>query len=148
MKTLVVYYSRKGYAEQLALARAREEDADFLALETVENTAGYEGFLNCMKFSLSGKSITLFPYETDVSAYDRVILCTPVWCGDISAPMKAFLRKERHHIREAEYILVHFMPGNVEAVADKLDQILRLKRTKWTQVQCVCGHMMKEETGA
>lgn len=148
MKTLVVYYSRKGYTEDLALARAREENADFLALETIENTAGYEGFLNCMKFSLSGKSMTLFPYETDVSAYDKVILCTPVWCGDISAPMKAFLRKERHHIRNVEYILVHFMPASVEAVADKMDQILRLKRDKLTQVHCVCGHMLKEETGA
>lgn len=148
MKTLVVYYSRKGYAEQLALERVKEEAADFLALETIENTAGYEGFLNCMKFCLTGKSMTLFPYETDVSAYDKVILCTPVWCGDVSAPMKAFLEKEKHHIREAAYILVHFMPGNVEAVADKMDHILRLKRTKLTQVHCVCGHMLKEETGA
>ena len=38
MKTLVVYYSRKGYVQKLAMQKVRDENADFLEIETIENS--------------------------------------------------------------------------------------------------------------
>ena len=145
MKTLVVYYSRKGYTEQIALEKARNENADFLCLETIENTAGWNGFHNCMKYGISKKGMTLFSYDTDMEDYDKIILCSPVWCGSISAPMLEFISRERHHIHKAEYILLHAFPGNSGAAADEMDKILRLKRDKLTDIQCVLGKILKEE---
>ena len=142
MKTLVVYYSRKGYAEEEALKKIREENADFLEIETVENTAGWYGFLNCTKFAVSKKDMLLFPYDTDVASYDRVIICAPVWFGDVCPPMAQFMKTEKHNIRKAEYIFVHALPVNVRAIADKT---LRLTRDKLTSVQCISGHVIKEE---
>lgn len=144
MKTLVVYYSRKGYTEGIALEKAKEENADFLCLETIENTAGWYGFRNCLKFAVPKKGMTLFPYEKDVSNYDNVIICSPIWCGSVSSPMREFLNRERHNITRAEYILVHALPVNVNQVADEIDKILRLKRSKLTDIQCVFGNIVKE----
>ena len=68
MKTLVVYYSRKGYTEKIALAKAKELSADFLCLETIENVAGYNGFINCITNQLTKRiwsfspTIPIFPH--------------------------------------------------------------------------------------
>lgn len=145
MKTLVVYYSRKGYAEDAALKIIRDENADFLEIETIENTAGWYGFLNCSKFAVTDKPMLLFPYNTDISSYDKVIICAPVWFGKICPPMAEFLKKERHNISRAEYVFIHLLPTNVSSIADAADKILRLKRDKVTSIQCIYGHIIKEE---
>lgn len=145
MKTLVVYYSRKGYAQEAAMKKLKDENADFLELETIENTAGWYGFLNCSKFALAKKPMLLFPYDTDIAAYDKVIICAPVWFGKICAPMAEFMQKEKHNIKCAEYIFVHMLPTDVNAIADSADKTLRLTRQKVTSIQYVAGHIIKEE---
>ena len=150
MKTLVVYYSRKGYVEKIADAKIKAEreagnEVDFLSLETISNTAGYDGLRNCLVKIATGGEMELFPYETDVASYDKVIICTPVWGGKVALPMKAFLTKEKHNITQFEYVIVHFLDGNMSAVADEMDVILRKKREKYTSVQCVWGKIKKEE---
>lgn len=150
MKTLVVYYSRKGYVEKIADAQIKGErevgnEVDFLSLETLNTTVGYNGLRNCLAKVATGGEMELFPYETDVASYDKVIICTPVWGGKIASPMKTFLTREKHNINCAEYVIVHFLDGNMSAVADSMDKILRLKREKYTSVQCVWGKVKKEE---
>lgn len=150
MKTLVVYYSRKGYVEKIADAKIKAEreagnEVDFLSLETISNTVGYDGLRNCLVKIATGGEMELFPYETDVASYDKVIICTPVWGGKVALPMKAFLTKEKHNITHFEYVIVHFLDGNMSAVADEMDVILRKKRAKYTSVQCVWGKIKKEE---
>ena len=150
MKTLVVYYSRKGYVEKIADAKIKAEreagnEVDFLSLETISNTAGYDGLRNCLVKIATGGEMELFPYDTDVASYDKVIICTPVWGGKIALPMKTFLTKEKHNISVFEYVIVHFLDVNMSAVADEMDVILRKKREKYTSIQCVWGKIKKEE---
>ncbi len=150
MKTLVVYYSRKGNVEKIADAKIKAErengnEVDFLSLETLSNTAGYDGLRNCLVKIATGGDMELFPYDTDVASYDKVIICTPVWGGKVALPMKTFLTREKHNISCAEYVIVHFLDGNMSGVADEMDKILRLKREKYTSVQCVWGKIKKEE---
>ena len=150
MKTLVVYYSRKGYVEKIADTKIKAEreagnELDFLCLDTLCTTVGYNGLRNCLVKTATGGEMELFPYECDVASYDKVIICTPVWGGKVAAPMKTFLTKEKHNISRAEYVIVHFLDGDMSAVADEMDKILRLKREKFTSVQCVWGKVKKEE---
>ncbi len=145
MKTLVAYYSRKGYVEEIALKKAKEENADILCLETITNTSGIDGFRNCMIKCASNGKTELFPYDNDIAAYDKIVICSPVWCGKLSLPMKEFITKEKHNINNAEYIFVGFSSGNFACVADEADKILRLKRNKYTAIQCVWGKIKKEE---
>lgn len=150
MKTLVVYYSRKGYVEKIADAKIKAEreagnEVDFLSLETISNTAGYDGLRNCLVKIATGGEMELFPYECDVASYDKVIICTPVWGGKAALPIKSFITKEKHNISVFEYVIVHFLDGNMSAVADEMDVILRKKREKYTSIQCVWGKIKKEE---
>ncbi|MBO5933984.1 MAG: flavodoxin family protein [Clostridia bacterium] len=145
MKTLVVYYSRKGNTEKIALEKAKELEADFLAIDTTENVAGYNGFTNCLKTLFSKDDMALFPYDTDVASYDKVIICAPVWFSKLCAPMQTFIKKEKHNIRDAEYIFVHALKTDVKAIAAETDRILRLKNSKYTSIQCIYGKIKTEE---
>lgn len=145
MKTLVVYYSRKGYTEKIALAKARELSADFLCLETIENVAGYNGFINCITNMLTKKDMELFPYDTDISAYDKVIICSPIWFSEPAAPIKTFMKREKHNIKNAEYIFVHSSADNASKACRYSDKILRLTGSHYTSVQSVFGKIKKEE---
>lgn len=145
MKTLVVYYSRKGYTEKIALEKTRELEADFLAIDTIENVAGYNGFTNCLKTAFSKKDMELFPYDTDIASYDKVIICAPIWFSELCPPMKTFIKKEKHNIKKAEYIFVHASDADMSSVAAATDKVLRLKNDKYTSIQCVLGKIKKEE---
>ncbi len=145
MKTLVVFYSRKGYVRQIAMEKAKDEDADFLDLDTIENNLGYDGFGNCVKSAIKKSGTVLFPYDNDIKSYDKVIICTPIWCGTICTPIREFITREKHNIHRAEYIIMHCMPKTFKNVADEMDKILRLKREKCTDIQCIFGHHIKEE---
>ena len=127
MKTLVVYYSRKGSVRKLALERAEELGADFLELETVTDVTGPSGFMRCGASAVTGKSMPIFPYDTDVSSYDKVIIFSPVWAGKVSTPVMEFVRKERRNIYEADYVFVSGSgKPDAETLAVGLDKILRL----------------------
>lgn len=141
MKTLVVYYSRKGYTEKIALEKAKTLEADFLCLETTENVIGYNGFINC----ITKKEMELFPYDVDVSDYEKVIICAPIWFSEPASPVKTFMKREKHNINNAEYIFVHALSENVTKAAEYSDKILRLKNSKYTSIQCVLGKIKKEE---
>lgn len=146
MKMLVVYYSRKGQTENIALRAAEEYGADFLNIEPIDNVAGYDGFIGCALAAFSKKKMTLFPYEEDISSYDKVIICSPVWFGKISAPMLSFMEREKYNISSAEYIFVHALPVNAGALADEADKILRIRDSGFKSVQTLCGHILKEES--
>lgn len=146
MKKLYVYYSRKGYVESIALKKAREEGADFLEIETLEDTLGWSGFLNCVNFYTSKKEMKLFPYdEKDLSLYDEFVICTPVWCGGACLPILEFLNNEKDKIKNAKYIIVHALPSDVSKAQKQMDEILNLKDTPYIDIQCAAGKVTKEQ---
>lgn len=127
MKTLVVFYSRKGTVRRLALARAEELGADFLELETVVDTTGPAGYVRCAVKSITGGSMPLFPYDRDVSSYDKVIIFSPIWADKPANPVMEFIRRERRNIYAADYVFVS-QSGRIdeEKLARRIDKILRL----------------------
>ena len=127
MKTLVVFYSRKGSVRRLALQRAEELGADFLELETVTDVTGPVGYVRCALKAVTGGSMPLFPYDKDVSSYDKVIIFSPVWADRPANPVMEFVKRERRNIYAADYVFVS-MSGRIdeEKLALRLDKILRL----------------------
>ena len=145
MKNLVVYYSGKGNTEKIALAKAKELQADFLRIETPENVTGFDGFPNCMKTLFAKEDMLIFPYETVIASYDKVIICTPLWFSLPAAPIKTFMKKEKHNIKCAEYVFVNALGDNGKKAADFCDKTLRLRKSRYTSIQSVRGKIKKEE---
>lgn len=94
MRTLIVYYSLGGNTEYAADIIASRLGADTLRLEP-EKAYPDRGF---RKFFWGGKSAVmaetpqLKPYAFDAAGYDRVILGFPVWAGNVTPPIRTFVR--------------------------------------------------------
>ena len=93
MKTAVVYYSLEGNTRYAAEKVADALEADIIEL-VPKKAYPDRGF---KKFFWGGKAATmkdkpeLEPYGFDSSKYDLVVLCTPVWAGTFTPPLRTFL---------------------------------------------------------
>ena len=84
MKTLVVYFSRKGSNKYLAEEISAHLNCDIEEIKPV---------LNVFILMLFGLSFGIKKMKVRVEDYDRVILCGPVWMGKFIVPLKSFVKK-------------------------------------------------------
>jgi len=128
MKTLVVYYSRTGNTKEVAIKKAKEIGADLHEIKTPVKTKGFIGYMRCAFQSLRQKKIPI-NVPPNLSDYDRVVICTPVWASKMSAPVYSFLKEYGKDIKTAEYVILHADKHNrYENVMDDMDKILEKKR--------------------
>ncbi len=95
MKTIVVYYSRKGSNQFLA-----KKIAEQLSCEMEEIRPKINSFpLFLMKFNPGIK-----PLKHSIGDYDRVILVGPIWTGQFIPPLKGFVQKYLPQIRNLAFV--------------------------------------------
>ena len=96
MKRLVVYYSLSGNTEEAAKKIAEKLGADILKLDTVKTMP--KSF--AARILVGGGQVIrnyipeLKPIEKDVSAYDEIILGSPIWNSKGVPAVNAFLQDE------------------------------------------------------
>ncbi|MEN8222464.1 MAG: flavodoxin domain-containing protein [Acidobacteriota bacterium] len=94
-KTIVIYYSKKGSNRYLADKVAENLKCDIEEIRPRLNVH----VLMMMRLTLGIKKI-----KSDLAAYDRVILCGPVWMGKFVTPLKDFVKKYGEKIKEMVFI--------------------------------------------
>lgn len=144
-KTLVVYFSRKGYTKKLAYQVANEQKAELLELKSKERTEGTLGFWWCGRFGMHGWSMPIEEVNVAIEQYEKVIICTPVWVFSIAAPMKSFLMQMSGKIHNVEYIINHFNPVSYPLVAKKMDEMLNIHARKVTSVTTQVGTIQRRK---
>ena len=105
MKTLVVYYSLTGNNEKAARIVADSLSAELEAVETVKKFAVKEGkptfgtiFTGGMG-SFLGRLPKIKPAGFDPAQFDLVVLCAPLWAGNLAPPMRAYVAENRRGFR-------------------------------------------------
>ena len=95
MKTIIVYYSMGGNTEYAAQKVAEELGADLLRIEPKKAypDSGFRKFLWGGKSAVMAETPELEPYEFDGTDYERVILGFPVWAGNVTPPIRTFLKE-------------------------------------------------------
>ena len=91
MKTLVVFYSRTGTTRKVAQEIAKSIDTDIEELIDLENRKGPLGFIKSIKDVMRKKRDRLEQTKKDPSAYDLVVLGTPVWASNLSTPVRTYI---------------------------------------------------------
>ena len=107
MKALVVYYSRTGHTKKVA-----ETIADMLSCdrEEIVDTQWRSGPLGWLRsgYQTTKKSLTeLKDLESDLSAYDLVIIGTPVWAGTVSVPVRTFVSQYKDLLCRIAFFSTH-----------------------------------------
>ncbi len=138
-RRLVVFFSRMGYVKKQAYQEADRLGAEVYEIRSTEKTSGTLGFWWCGRFAMHEWDMPIQPVAIDISAYDHVTICFPIWAFSLAAPVRCFCRQSAGKIREADYISVHYTKGLYKNAADEIDRLLGLTRTQYRSVQCRMG---------
>ncbi len=138
-KTLVVYFSRLGYVRKIAYEHANALGADLYEIKSTEKTDGTLGFWWCGRFGMHRWEMPIEPIAADLTKYDRIIICSPVWVFSIASPVRAFLKATNGKMRSAWYVFVHHTNGKYENLAVLADDIAGVKHSKFTSIRCRKG---------
>ena len=148
---LVVFFSRMGYVRKIAYEEANCSGAEVYEVKSTERTEGTLGFWWCGRYGMHKWEMPTEPISVDLSAYDHVTICTPIWVFSVAAPMRSFCAQAAGKIKEIDYILVHHQGSTYESAADEIDRLLGLKRTGFRSVRCrkgqykvICNNTSKE----
>ena len=136
---LVVYFSRMGYVKRLAYELAEKTGAAVYEIRSTEKTSGTLGFWWCGRYGMHRWDMPIQPIDVELSAFDHVTLCSPIWVFSLAAPVRTFCRQAAGQIREADYLLVHHTRGRYVSAAREMDRLLGLKHTALSSVQCKMG---------
>ena len=104
MKTLIVYYTLEGNTHYAAKKIASLLDADVLRVKPVKTypRKGFRKFLWGGKSAVMAETPELEPYTFDASAYDRIVFGSaydrivfgfPVWAGNVTPPLRTFIKE-------------------------------------------------------
>lgn len=133
---LVVFFSRMGYARALAYQEADRSGAEICEIHAAERTEGTPGFWWCGRYGMHRWPMPIEPVSVDLTRYEHVTVCTPIWVFALAAPVRSFCAQAAGKIREADYIFVHHQNSVYENAADEMDALLGLRRTALRSVRC------------
>jgi flavodoxin len=92
---LVVYFSRSGYTQRVAEHIARIVRADCEAIRETTSRRGPRGYWRSASEALRGAAIEIEPLSVRPQDYSLVVVGTPVWAGNVSSPVRAFIAAHR-----------------------------------------------------
>ena len=94
MAALIVYYSLEGNTEYTADRIAKTCGFDTLRLIPVKKypESGFRKFFWAGKSAVMAETPELEPYVFDADRYDRIIFGFPVWAGNVTPPIRTFIK--------------------------------------------------------
>lgn len=144
---LVVYFSRMGYVKKVAYEYANVNKACLYEVKTKEKINGTLGFWWCGRFGMHKWDMPIDEINIDLSSYDEVIICSPIWVFSIAAPIRSFLKKANGKVKNVSYIFVHFTKGKYKITALEADKLIGIKHNELINVSSHMG-IFKEIKGS
>lgn len=90
-KTLVIYFSRSGNTELMALKIAEVTQGTVINLVATDYPIGFKGWVNALVDARKTEA-TISPEKVDLSAYDTIYIGAPIWLYSPAPPVFEFVR--------------------------------------------------------
>ena len=133
----VVYFSRLGYTKLLAYEEANKLGAKIIEVKAKERTEGTLGFWWCGRFAIHHWPMEIEPI--DLSSFDSVTICTPIWVFAISAPIRKLCIDNKNKVKNVSYIINHFNPVSYINAIKEMDELLSTKHISAVSVSSRVG---------
>ncbi len=104
-KTLVVYYSRTGTTKRVAEAIADGLGADVEEVIDSRDRKGMLGFVVAGKDAGLGRLTEIREVRSDPSAYDLVVLGTPVWAWSVTPAIRTYIAQCKDRLPRVAFFL-------------------------------------------
>ena len=118
MKILVAYYSRTGVTKKVAEIIAQRLNAEIEEIRDTVNRSGIKGYL------LSGRDATkriltkLEPSKHNPTDFDLVIIGTPIWSWNLSAPARTYATDHKGSFGKIAFFCTMGGSGDKRACAE------------------------------
>ena len=106
MKTLVVYYSKSGINEKLALEAAKGFNGQLEKLIDKDQRRGLFGLLRCLLDALRKKLTRLEPVRNDPKDFELVVLATPLWADSLTPAARTYITQQRDKLKKLVFISI------------------------------------------
>lgn len=141
---IVVYFSRMGYTKKIAYEEANRVGATILELKAKEKVENTTGFWWCGRFGMLKIGMPIKNINIDLKKYKKVIIVSPIWVFNISAPIREFCTKYKDVIASHDIILTHFMENRFKNAKEEIDTILGQKSKNFTSICIRFGKIKKK----
>jgi flavodoxin len=118
MKTLIVFFSLTGNTRKIAQAISDELNGTLEEIQDTRNRNGIAGYLLSIMEALFKKRSKIQEVKHDPSAYDLVIIGTPVWAFNISSPVRTYLEQKKKSINAAAFFVTCTASGGKKVLQD------------------------------
>ncbi len=90
---LVAYYSRSGKSEVFAKALSKHLGTDLLKIGDRKDRSGSWGFMSSAFDSYAGRQADIDPLHPDFTAYNVIVLVSPIWNWKLCTPISTLIDK-------------------------------------------------------
>jgi hypothetical protein len=105
-RILIAFFSQGANTKRVAEELESLLGADIERIVEKTNRKGFFGFLSAGADSSMGKIGNIETPSRDPSAYDIVIVCTPVWAWKVTPPVRAYLTLMRERLPKVAFVVV------------------------------------------
>lgn len=109
-RIMVVYYSKSGRTKKAATKLATMLKADCEELFDRRTYNGALGFMKAGYYALKHKLTNLMPIRHQPINYDIVILCTPIWAGNITPAIRTYC--QQNELKSVAWLITCGDPHN------------------------------------
>ncbi|MGD0191143.1 MAG: flavodoxin [Rhizomicrobium sp.] len=106
-KILVVYYSRSGTTRTIAEVISRALSCNVEEIRVKDDPPGIGGYFRSCFESMRERPADFEMLSCDPSAYDLVIIGTPVWAHSMSTPVRSFLAANKTRLHHVAFFCTH-----------------------------------------
>ncbi|MGD0636237.1 MAG: hypothetical protein ABSA13_18835 [Beijerinckiaceae bacterium] len=116
-RILVVYYSRSGTTRRIAEALSAALDSRIEEVLETHDRAGILGYWRSLVEARIKRTAGILPAKNDPSAFDLVVIGTPVWAWSVSSPVRAYLSANKQRLPDVAFFCTMGGLGSAMAFA-------------------------------
>lgn len=114
VKILVAYYSRTGITKKLANFLAEKLGAEIEEIKDTVNRAGAVGYMLAGRDAMQRKLTKLEPLKLNPADFDLVIIGTPIWAWNMSAPIRTYITENKDKFKKVAFFCTMSSDGDIK----------------------------------
>ena len=122
MKTLIAFYSRTGTTRKVAKSLARILKCDIEEIIDTKDRSGASGYMQAGKEATLETKAKIKPLKKSPAKYDLVIIGTPVWAWNMSAPIRTYISENKRYLKDVAFFCTFMGSGGLRTIT-KMKQL-------------------------